>query len=160
MSLEKSNWKNIKDIMAGFSGPAKEDLNVIPIYAHVSVDFVKLNQKYIEAQELIDSTDTFKGAVKDLRFNYLIYVFKKIGANPKNLITIEYVISEKGNEENPFIETYNVPPEKRKLISKYASTPFRVFETEGKHRNILLFKERCPMTLQSFKEFISTWAKS
>ena len=162
MSQKKNNWKDIKDIMADFNSLAAEprDPDVIPIYAHISADKVKLNRQYIEAQHLIDSTDVFKGAVNDLHFNYLIYVFKDITPNPKNLITIEYVISEEDNEQDPFIETYNVPLKNKKLIARYTSTPFRVFETENKHKKILIFKAACPMTLDSFKELLNTWAKS
>ncbi len=163
MSLEENNsWKDIKDIMAGLNGPPTQEeaeRTVVPIYAHVSAETVKLNEKYIEAQELIDKTDVFKGAIASLKFNYLIYAFRQLSSNPKNLITIEYVISEEGNERDPFIETYKVPTEEEKLIIKYISTPFRVFDNKDSHKKILLFKEQCPMTLDSFKELIKTWAK-
>ena len=151
--------------METFSGegnnlPTRNGSDVLPIYAHVSSDTVKLDRKYIEAQEQIDSTGVFKGAAKDLRFNYLLYVFKDLNPTCKNLITIEYVISEEGDEQNPHKETYQVPTEQKKLISRYASTPFRIFETKNKRKKLLLFKERCPMTLGSFKELLKAWVKS
>jgi hypothetical protein len=164
MSLETNNWKDIKDVMESFSGAGAphrhDDSKILPIYAHVSDEPVSLDQKYIEAQDQINSTGVFKGAAENLRFNYLLYVFKDLNSTHKNLITIEYVISEEGDEQNPHAETYQVPIEQKKLISRYTSTPFRIFETKNRHKKLLLFKEKCPMTLGGFKELLNTWAES
>jgi hypothetical protein len=163
MSLEKNNWKDVKGVMESFSqGGARDhnDSNILPLYAHASDETVSLDRKYIEAQALIDQTGVFKGGIEKVRFNYLLYVFKDLSSTHKNLTSIEYVISEEGDRQNPHTETYEVPSEQKKLISRYASTPFRVFETKNMHKKILLFKERCPMTLGSFKELLNAWVKS
>ena len=94
--------------MAEFNNSAMEDPEVLPLYAHSNLQPVRLNSKYIEAQDLIDKTDVFKGAVASLEFHYLIYAFRQLSLNPKNLITIEYVISEVGNGNEPFVEKYDV----------------------------------------------------
>ena len=146
--------------MAEFNNSAMEDPEVLPLYAHSNLQPVRLNSKYIEAQDLIDKTDVFKGAVASLEFHYLIYAFRQLSLNPKNLITIEYVISEVGNGNEPFVEKYDVSPNQIKLLGKFISTPLRVFDHQDKRKRILTFKERCPMTLKSFKELLNTWAKS
>ena len=91
MSAQNNSWKNIKNIMAELNNSAMEDPEVLPLYAHSNLQPVRLNSKYIEAQDLIDKTDVFKGAVASLEYHYLIYAFRQLSLKyyfrriPRNL---------------------------------------------------------------------------